>query len=121
MKHETFKHTLQDQKPGEPECLLFLTNGVEIRDSSEGVIGRKPDQATAAAPTAATGVGPCNPVKTDRKWTRRRLEAEAQLGPRESGSLVWSGTAPCRLSSNSGHRRLTQGYQDILSFLEMGK
>ena len=35
MKHETFKHTLQDQKPGEPECLLILTNGVEIRDSRE--------------------------------------------------------------------------------------
>ena len=81
MKCETFKHSLQDQKPGEPECLLFLPHGVEVRDSSEGVTGRKPDQATAAAPTTATGVGPCN-LCQDRQET----DKEAPGGQSPAGA-----------------------------------
>lgn len=93
MKHESFKHSLQDQTPGEPECLLFMTNGVKVRESNEGVTGRKPGQATAAPPHPPHHHMPqvwilATHIKTVRKWTRKRLKAKAQLGLSESGSLA---------------------------------
>lgn len=36
------------------EHLLFMTNGVQVRDASEGVLGRKRSQAWAMAPASTT-------------------------------------------------------------------
>ena len=115
MKHESFKHSLQDQTPGEPECLLFMTNGVEVRESSEGVIGRKPGQATAAPPTTCHRCGSLQPTsrRSGNGQGRREHTGDLSCGPEElgasSGDTGWAVKGGQRLGRGSQRLPAWQG------------
>lgn len=57
-----------------------MTNGVEVRESNEGVTGGSQARQPAAPPPHATGVDPCNPHQDSQEMDKEAPEGQSPAG-----------------------------------------